>query len=121
MSLHIGKEVFGSLHAGEYHSFAKHGSHLGATDVEYIAMSGYERQVIITCLRHQSITQACSVNKKTKIIFLASGIECLKFFPGIYHAQFGRHGDIYHTWLNHVRVGLIGQEDIHIGSQCIRI
>ena len=50
MSFHVGEEMLRRFHTREHHRLAKHGAHLRAADVEHVAMSREERQVIVARL-----------------------------------------------------------------------
>ena len=91
VAFHDSEEIFGSLHSCEHHSLTNHCSNLCTTNIEHIAMLGEEWQVVVACLRHQSVAQSCSVDKQTQIIFPACGVQILKLSPCVYHSKLSRH------------------------------
>ena len=80
-------------------------------------------EIVLASLRHQAISQSSTIYEEAQLIFLASGVEVGKFLLSIDHTQFSRQGDIDHTWLNHVRMGLVTQEGFHVISQvcCLQL
>ena len=113
VALDGGKEILRRADAGKHHRLAKHGSHLGAADIEHIAMACQEGQVVVAGIGHKSIAQACTVDIESEVVAAARLVEAGELAAGVDHAQLGRHGDIDHARLHHVGRRLVGSKGVH--------
>ena len=100
--------------------FADQGTDLGPADVEYIRVTRDEGQIGITLLlrrggilkirRRQAVAQTRPVQEKRKVISAAYFINAAQLAAGVQGSIFGGMGDVHHSRMDHVLVGVIREE-----------
>ena len=112
-SLDDREEILRCIATGEYHGLAAERAHLGAADVESIAMGGKPGQRDVVSGRCQGIAQAGTVDIELQSVLPAGSIEACNLGLGIDGTVLGGKRDIYHSGLGAVVAAAVALEGLH--------
>ena len=118
-AFHHGEEMPRSVVVGEHHGFSAQCAHLGAADVEHIAMAAQPGQVDIVGGFH-AVAQPCPVDEQLQAVAGASVGDGRQFGAVVEGSQLRGERQIDHCGLGQVFAALVVDEPFHICAEVFR-